>query len=59
MVLRFAHMSKRYKEGMTFKQIAEIKEISPQYAHRRISKIVRKMKEWRFIYKDIVNNWEA
>jgi len=38
----------RYKEGMTFKQIAEIKEISPQYAHKRISKIVRKMKEWRF-----------
>ena len=38
----------RYKEGMTFKQIAEIKGISPQYAHRRISKIVRKMKEWRF-----------
>ena len=49
----------RYKEGMTFKQIAEIKGISPQYAHRRISKIVRKMKEWSFIYKDIANNWEA
>ena len=41
----------RYRDGMTFKQIAEIKEISPQHAHRTIKKIIRKMNDWSYYIK--------